>query len=156
MTAVISMLVGSVKNQSEHTSKMDQLYSLWCQGANPIAETEPETMFETKQTTITVQNLIITTDKAEARERKRADSESGPKDGRYEEVQQQMIVICAPIISVSLLLILFVLLFHTCKGACSSTKIQKIHILPVTSEGEISYQRGKGKNLETLHGVTHP
>ena len=155
MTAVISMLIGSVKNQSDHTSKMDQLYSIWCQSPNPITESEPKAMFEIKQTTVTVQNLMITTDKTEAREGKRADSKSGLEDGRYEEFQQQIIVICAPIISVSLLLILFVLLFHTCKGAFSSAKIQKIHILPITSEGEIFYQGGKGKNLETLPCVTH-
>ena len=150
------MLVGSVKNQSDHTAKMDELYSLWCQNPSPITESEPKTMFEIKQTAVTVQNLIITTDKTEAREGKRVDAKSGLEDGRFEEFQQQIIVICAPIISVSVLLILFVLLFHTCKGAQprSSAKIQKIHILPITSEGEIFYQGGKGKNLETLPCIT--
>ena len=62
VTAVISMLIGSVKSQSDHTSKMDQLYSLWCQSPSPITESEPRTMFEIKQTTVTVENMIITTD----------------------------------------------------------------------------------------------
>ena len=154
VTAVISMLIGSVKSQSDHTSKMDQLYSLWCQSPNPITESEPRTMFEIKQTTVTVENMIITTDKSEVGEEK--NSKSGLEDGRYEEVHQ-IIVISAPIISISVLLILFVLLFQTCKGVGSSKQIQKIQILPVSAEGEIFYQQGsKGKTLGTLPYVVHP
>ena len=158
VTAVISMLIGSVKNQSEHTSKMDQLYLLWCQSQNPVTESEPRTMFEIKQTTVTVKNMIITTEKSEVKAKvgEGKDSKSGLKDGRYEEFEQ-IIVISAPITSISVLLILFVLLFQTCKGASSSRQIQKIQILPVTSEGEIFYkQGGKGKNLGTLPCAIHP
>ena len=154
MSAVISMLIGSVKNHWEqsHTSKMDQLYSHWCQKPTPITLTESQP----KQTTAPVQKMMITTDKTEGE--KNADPKSEVENGRNEEVQE-IVAICAPIISVSTLLILFVLLFHTvCKRAGSSAPLQKIQILPVTSaEGELYYHDGsKGKNLATQSCVYHP
>ena len=143
VTAVVSMLIDSVKNQSEHkmdqptkmdqpaksdhTSKMDQLYSLWCREPTPITESEPKTIIA-----VTVENVIITTGQPDVKE---VQPKSRLEGDSFEEVQK-IIIVCAPIVSISVLLILLVLIFQTCKGAGSSAPIPKIQILPVATGRE--------------------
>ena len=115
MTEVISMLIGSVNNQSDHLAKMDQLYSIWC-------KTEKET------------------EAGPGAKENQAKSEEGldlsPR-GRYpkpqlEEEVKLIIFICAPIITASVLLMFFIRLVQACKGP-SPAQIEKIHILPITN-----------------------
>ena len=150
VTAVVSMLIDSVKNQSEHkmkqptkmdqpaksdhTSKMDQLYSLWCREPTPVTESEPKTIIA-----LTVENVIITTGQPDVKE---VQPKSRLEGDSFEEVQK-IIIVCAPIVSISVLLILLVLIFQTCKGAGSSAPIPKIQILPVATGREIFYQEKK-------------
>ena len=181
MTAVISELIGSVKNQSEHTSKMDQLYSHWCQKPTSTTTTTTTTTSTTiSTTTTTTTNITESEPKQTTAPVQNADSKRGLEKGRYEEVQE-IVAICAPIISVSVILILLVLLSHAvCKRAGSSAPIQRVQILPVTSipensekysqkirfpeartvvtsEGEFCYHDGgKVKNLGTPPCVYHP
>ena len=156
VTAVVSMLIDSAKNQSEHkmeqptkmdqptkmeqpdksdhTSKMDQLYSLWCREPTPVTESEPKTIIA-----VTVENVIITTGQPDVKE---VQPKSRLEGDSFEEVQK-IIIVCAPIVSISVLLILLVLIFQTCKGAGSSAPISKIQILPVATGREIFYQEKK-------------
>ena len=150
VTAVVSMLIDSVKNQSEHkmkqptkmdqpaksdhTSKMDQLYSLWCREPTPVTESEPKTIIA-----VPVENVIITTGQPDVKE---VQPKSRLEGDSFEEVQK-IIIVCAPIVSISVLLILLVLIFQTCKGAGSSAPISKIQILPVATGNEIFYQEKK-------------
>ena len=161
VTAVVSMLIDSVKNQSEHkmeqparrmdqptkmdqpaksdhTSKMDQLYSLWCREPTPVTESEPKTIIA-----VTVENVIITTGQPDVKE---VQPKSRLEGDSFEEVQK-IIIVCAPIVSISVLLILLVLIFQTCKGAGSSAPIPKIQILPVATGNEIFYQEKNGKTI---------
>ena len=118
VTAVVSMLIDSVKNQSkhkmdqpaksDHTSKMDQLYSLWCREPTPVTESEPKTIIA-----LTVENVVITTRQPDVKE---VQPKSRLEGDSFEEVQK-IIIVCAPIVSISVLLILLVLIFQTCKGA---------------------------------------
>ena len=134
MTEVISMLIGSVNNQSDHLAKMDQLYSIWC-------KTEKES-------------------KEESARENQAKSEKGlelsprgpyPKPQFKEEVQL-MIFICAPIITASVLLMFFIRLVQACKGR-SPAQIEKIHILPITNENEIFYKDNYPKTLPIVQST---
>ena len=136
MTEVISMLIGSVNNQSDHLAKMDQLYSIWC-------KTEKET------------------EAGPGAKENQAKSEEGlelaprgpdPKSQFKEEVQL-MIFICAPIITTSVLLMFFIRLVQACKGR-SPAQIEKIHILPITNENEIFYKDNYPKTLPIVQSTS--
>ena len=126
VTAVVSMLIDSVKNQSEH--KMKQ----------PARRMDQPTKME-HCIAVPVENVIITTGQPDVKE---VQPKSRLEGDSFEEVQK-IIIVCAPIVSISVLLILLVLIFQTCKGAGSSAPIPKIQILPVATGNEIFYQEKK-------------
>ena len=172
---------------------MDQLYSHWCQKPTSTTTTTKTTTAAATTTTTTTTTTTITENEPKQTTApvqnmteggKNADSKKGLEKGRYEEVQE-IVAICVPIISVSVILILLVLLSQAvCKRVGSSAPIQRVQILPVTSipehsekysqkirfpeakslfptvvtsEGEFCYHDGgKVKNLGTPPCVYHP